>query len=1024
MASAHPFATGGGGTIFENKVACLFTVDLLCARLTQLGGVVASVATQTGPDGFEDLTVKLELVDGTDALVHTQCRHRQALTATDKKFKALLAHAWSAVSADRAAYASRRRRLLLVVEETSPAHRSLTALCQLARDSRTAEPFETTVTRHGGAVAARLKHCRTASGLPLRDLHSVLAALDVYPVAVETPSARDAVEVVNRLQALWDPADPTRALDLANALFSYICDLTPRAATIDLATLRVELGANLPTALGARTRRARLERLQVAGEARVTQTLRTLGVDDPLAAEVALQALNEPPLRLEGNVVVIIGAIGVGKTTELERQHRKAISAVLDDPTQPIPIFVHARDLVTTTLPALVASATSGLGDPSRAGVHLSIDALDEVGLTIDDVVQRVADASVLWPNTKVIVATRPQSASPGIRVVTVEALSAEAAERLMTTIHPGSTQWLPSRVELSEVLRRPLFAIVYALDWRVGDIAAIRPANLVASVGQRAVRDLDPRDHESFRLLIEVACAIVDSGGQMIELAAIDANPLQLERLARSRVVEVTGDRVMFQLAALTEWFAATAVLRDRAYLKFCVRTPLAAYRWRYALVQAIRQGSDIDADRIMTELLHCVPASAAWVYDEAVEPFGARRTTPLPGNSLEIGARIRHAATEWLAPWPTIRARYMRGGEMPVLGINVQYHPAGSTTPKIITAWSVEPPDGAFVVSLPEHIHPIGPADRAWTGERAGSPVAGPLWAWNWTRNLPQRTIDELLEGRDLIARVGVCWAEVAWDFAHRMLDRSPQVRSAPVETAALEARVAEISGLVPDADEVHVGHGRYGWRLSEGRAFVADLRRLGIPHVESPWPAADSRGSWTWNWWSTEQLLARLHLTTKAALDAYRDLVEQVVPQMAPELPTYQLLPAQVVGEIIESDSAKGMEGEPQFFWHIEPLEAGTENKSAWTVVDGPRPRFGDEGWQEMAALFRRRRGELPALRGLIIHNGAPQVYSSTPAGSLALSLFASDLAQFKWTMRSGRVDLNAGSSRPIGLQQAAI
>lgn len=998
---------------------CLLAVDLLCARLTHLGGLVASVATQTGPDGFEDLTVGLELVDGTNAVVHTQCRHRQPLTGTDKKFKTLLAHAWSAVSADRAAYASRQRRLLLVVDERSPGHRSLTDLCQLARDSQTAAVFDATVTRQGGSVAARLKHCRTASALPLADLHSVLAALDVYSVALDSPTARDAIELVNRLQALWDPADPARALDLANALFAYVCDVSPRAATIDMATLKANLKANLPIALGAGTHRAKLHRLQKAGEARVTESLRALGVDDPLAAVVALGALNESPLQLEGDVVVLVGTIGVGKTTELERQHRQAITSALDAPTQPIPIFLHARYLTTMTLPTLVASATSGLGDPSKVGVHMAIDALDEAGLTVDDVVHRVADAGVLWPNTKVILTTRPQSVSPGTRTVQVQPLTAEAAKRLMTTIQPGSTQWLPSRAELTEVLRRPLFAIAYALERRAGNVVATRPANLIASVGQRAVRDLDPGDHESFAYLIDLACAIIDSGGETVELAAISANPLQLERLARTRVIEIAGGRVTFQLAALTEWFAATAILEKPAYVEFCVRTPLAAHRWRYALVQAIRQGSDKDADRIMTELLQRVPATAAWVYGEAVEPFGNWRKTPLPGTTLEIGARIRYSATRWLEPWPTIRAAFVRDGEMPVLGIAIHYHPPGSTTPRITTAWRIEPPDGTFVTALPEHIHPLGPRDDAWTGSKSGSPVDGPLWSWNWSRrDRHLRIIDGLLEGRDLIAGVSVCWAELAWDFAYRMLGRSPDVQSAAVPTDALEARVAQITGFTPDAREVQVGGGRDGWRLSQGRAFVEDLRRLGIAQVESPWPAADSRGSWISNWWSTEQLLARLRLATRAALDAYKELVELVVPQMAPELPTYQLLPARLVGEVTEGDPTKGMEGAPHFSWHVEPLEAGTENESEWTLVDGPRSGFGDERWEEMAALFRRRRGDLPVLTGLVIHNGEPYVYSSTPAGSLALSLLASDLAQFKWTSHSGRVDSNAGSTRPLG------
>lgn len=68
--------------------------------------------------------------------------------------------------------------------------------------------------------------------------------------------------------------------------------------------------------------------------------------------------------------------------------------------------------------------------------------------------------------------------------------------------------------------------------------------------------------------------------------------------------------------------------------------------------------------------------------------------------------------------------------------------------------------------------------------------------------------------------------------------------------------------------------------------------------------------------------------------------------------------------------------------------------------------------------MAALYRRRRGELPVLTGLTTHDGEPHIYSPTPAGSLALTLFASDLATFKWTNRFHLVDSNAGSARPVG------
>ena len=1021
MARAHPFATAGGGTLFEYKVACLFGCDLLCARYTALGGSVTSVATQTGPAVFDDLQITLELPDGTDATVHTQCRHRQKLTGSDAKFKELFANALTAVAADPEAFASRKHRLLLVVDETSPGHASMTQLCRLARGSATTVAFEGAVAAQAGRVSQRLTHCRTASGLNMADLHLVLSAMDVLPLALDEPEARDSVELINRLSGLWSPADPAAALDLGHALFTHLCQVGPRAGVFDLRSLQDELRAWLPKTIGASSRRARLGRLKAAGEARVTRSLELLGLDEASAAQIAASALGEPPMAVTEDLAVVVGSMGIGKTTELERQHRRAIDAALADTNSPIPVFVHARDFATSSVKTVITAATEGLGDPSRVGVHLIIDGLDEAGVTVDDILQRTAPVSAIWPNSKVILATRPEAPTPRVLATPIEPLSAERAETLIEAIHDRSTSWLPSRGELTDLLRRPLYAILYALARREGNLLATHPANLVASVSQRAVADLDLKDSEGFQLLTRLACEIMDSPGDSVELSALGLNPLQIARLSRSRILEVGDGRGRFQLAALAEWFAASEILSTSGRLDASLATPLAAHRWRYALTQAILQGSDEDADRIMTAMLRTRPGVAAWVFAEAQAPSGVRRDAPLPATATEAGVRIRHAARHWLDPWPTLQASYTFDGEMPVLGIAVDNHPGGST---LTTAWRTQRADGDLVVPLPDGIDPFGEPDPAWTGEKFGSPSHGRLWPWDWTRDRYQRHIDNRLENRQLLAGISVCWSELAWDYAYRMLGRSPEVRSAPVPIEGLEAAIARVIEVEPAAREVFIGSGRYGWRLSEGKAFVDDLRRLGIDQVESPWPAADTRADWTDHCWTTNQLLARLHLTTKAALDAYAELVDQITPAMAPELPTFQLLPARVVGELTPGNASLGMEGSPRFRSYLEPLPTGSDNEAVWTViepqgqVDEPWDQMADEWWEQMAASIRQQRGEFAILNNLVIHYGNTQVFSSTPAGSLALAFFAADLAALKWTTQSGRVDSNAGSVRPTG------
>lgn len=162
---------------------------------------------------------------------------------------------------------------------------------------------------------------------------------------LDHPNSRDSVEVLDRLRTLWSPVDVARALDLGNALLAHVCDLTKRAGVIDIGSLQAALRAKLPDSLGADTRRAKLHRLHDAGQARVVRSIEALGVSKPQAEQAALQALERPPAALDGDVVVIDGPMGVGKTTELERQHRQAINSALADPTRPIPIFVQARDV-------------------------------------------------------------------------------------------------------------------------------------------------------------------------------------------------------------------------------------------------------------------------------------------------------------------------------------------------------------------------------------------------------------------------------------------------------------------------------------------------------------------------------------------------------------------------------------------------------------------------------------------------------------------------------------------------------
>ena len=544
---AHPFAGAGGGSLFEYKVATLLAADLVQSRHTEHGGVVAAIEMQTGPAGFEDLTISVELLGWGNRTLHVQCRHRQPFTAPNVKFAKLIAQAAAAVRGDGLSFATGEKRLAVIVDSGSPGHASMTMLSELARDPGDFDRFVSVVEAHGGSLEARWKHCLGAAGdLEPELLHCVLAALEVRAVDLRTETSRDSIELVNRLADAWTPRDLGRAMNLGNALFTLLADIGPAAGMIDLSYLQSRLSAYLPGTIGATTRRARLGRRRDGGHQRTAMAMKAIGLNDEEADMLATRALATPPsIPVSEALTVVSGAMGVGKTTELERIHRVAIDRALADQNAPIPIFLRASEVANSSLLTVASGHADGLGDPSRVGVHLIIDGLDEAGRQIADLTPGLATLQAEWPNSTVIVGTRPQSPFPGLKTVAVKALTPEAAESLMAAIHPdvASLRWF--REELTEVLCRPLFAIRFALDRRQDNLAGISQGQLIGSVGRQALDDIGDTTDDAFDLLVRLACFVVDSGGRPVDVRSLRATPAQVAQLMRSRIVrQSTGVR------------------------------------------------------------------------------------------------------------------------------------------------------------------------------------------------------------------------------------------------------------------------------------------------------------------------------------------------------------------------------------------------------------------------------------------------------------------------------------------------
>ena len=1008
----HPFASAGGGTLFEYKVATLLTRDLILSRQTRFSGLIEAIALQSGPSGFDDLTVSLDLRHGGARVVHMQCRYRQSFAGSNSAFAELIADASAALicdGQDTSASATEDTRLAIIVDSGSPAHKSMTRLCQLARTSDGFEHFLGVVARHQGEVQQRWNHCREAAG-DLGDelLHRVLAKLEVRSFSLDSDTSADSLELINQLAEAWDRPNHGGALNLANAVFRLVCDLGPSAGVVDVGVLQAELGLLLPFVPGADTRRERLRRKREGSRLRIWDSLSALGLDEDEAELLTTQVLAAPP-RVEpaGPTTVVSGPMGVGKSTELERLHCAAIDAARENRNAPIPIFVTAAEIGQLPLLDSLSRRVEGLGDPSRVGVHVVIDGLDEAGVQVGALTTRIATMRSEWPKSIVLLGTRPQATSRGAKSVTVEPMTPEIAQGLMKTIDPDIVNLDGFQDELAEVLRHPLFAIRCALDHREGRGTRLDRGQLVASVGEQAIRDLGDATDEAFDLLVRLASQIVDAGGRPVDANGLGISLIQVGRLLRSRIVHAVDGQVSFHLAVLTEWFAAEALLRDPAALAHGVSSPSSAYRWRYVLVQALLQGSDDDVDKIMTALLAQAPATAAWVHHEARQLDRGRSSAPLAVDTQQAGMRIRRATEAWFGPWPSVVKPWRDGEELPTLGI-------AADDERLATAWHAESQgDAAHVVTLPANSDWFDDPNSPWVGIKIGRRRSGVGWHWAWTGEDVQRAIESCFEDRRLLADIELCWPELAWDFAYRMIRRISGTRSGTVMRTDLEATIAWHRSMVPEG-EVFISSGfGPGWRLSDGMEFVDELATRGIAEIRSPWLLAET-GDTDDEPRTIEQRLAYLELTTKAALDVYGAVVREHLPSMAPELTTFQLLPARIVGAATPFNPANVRLSPWRHRWHIEPLPPDSQNEAQWSLVDAEHFAASHD-WESQMLIVRDLRGELAERVPYSIHFRDPAT-SRTPAGLLALRLLWKDLAEYEWVSRHDPLLGDIGSSKP--------
>jgi hypothetical protein len=745
------------------------------------------------------------------------------------------------------------------------------------------------------------------------------------------------------------------------------------------------VGANL-----AGTRET-LERLLEESHQRILRRLDSLGVNENQYSGLltSIDAIPLPLYAAEG-LFALSAEGGSGKSTIAERMHREAIERAASDNSAPLPVFVEARRLdisLDGTINRLWASAPHL---PER-GVDLIVDGLESIGLHQGRELLLDIRSMVRNPLSVVIravVTVRPLDF--GLKdeeFLQFQLLSEKQATDIVTRLSGQKYISALYPPMISDAIRRPFFAIAVGL-------AASEPEKFFRATTSRVIESVVRRAVASIawepaaEVLARAAAASVDVRHGPVRLAEVAASQEERSALTSSRLVSVLeGDRVVFEVSLIAEWFAAEHFRRNPDLMTALVHDATRLDLWRYPLLLAIESQDSDWLQAPLTELAIQAPAMAGWLFSQP-DPFDVGQLDAMrPEDGLTRDAS--HVAGQFRVAFGSLAQGLRPASDSLPLFTGGNLVPLWLAThgPRCSYAWHRASPDlPAILEAAPRLDGGLGDEWLTFVDMRTSG---HPVWQW---REAQQR----IRGGLENLIKVGTIFESLAtestiyakereWLLALSAVGRRGGLNAAPVGRDELDEVLARRDKLLTDVGLV----GALDDRLtSETRHLVFALHQSGVTELCSPWEAPDRlhdpRG-FVWGAWSDEGLLERVRKITEAGLRLYASVIDEQLPQFAPHLYLRRDWPVRMIGYMTPASYERGFAGQPQLLWYFD-LEA-TDLGVSWELVDDVDGIARD--------LYENRRVNRWS-GGLL-----PGLFSPNPATGFAADLLWRDLKEWGWS-----------------------
>ena len=739
---------------------------------------------------------------------------------------------------------------------------------------------------------------------PVEEVSATLAVRLNNHVTAKSKEWRSADDRLSRALRLVELTYPAIAAELGDADRTELVEAWDQQRSAQVRERLLQLagpGASLSSADLAAA-------LQQRSAARRAVRLRAFDLDEATLRPY-LDRIPSPDVP-EGQVVVLVGDYGAGKSEMAETWHRAAITALGEADAGPLPVWLYARDLVGQTIEHAVDRQIGAIWRRGR-GAWIVIDGLDETdrAAAAQAILEGARILSRSQVGVRILLTTRPGILNPADdEMEEAPLLSEEEALELVELAggEPHATwQWT---AEMRATTRRPLFAL--AAGSMLGDEQAPRgEADLIRTLVEDSLKKAAERSAvtsaETRSALTKLAISLTSSGKDLLSFSE--------RQVARSSRLVADGpkDRILFSLPIFQHWFAAQAILEGTISPADVVADAASFNRWRWAAAVSALSAPTTDAlDNLLGTWVEGNPGASAWIIKEA---FTTHRTWRSEGDGPLDPATSRARLLRSLRTWADALGPLAHGVlpthvvNRPVgLGVAVSGHQLG-------VGFAKARPASDYVAELPSRTHPSAQTDTTgWRLWFSGPVPEGDAWPWILIRDkIAGQTLKKLSNDHQLGAPDGIWRQEQRFDVARRVVNRGSLFTA---DLASDDVRAASVKFL-DRVDWNPRSKFSFGGNTVDGAVLidlVGWIDSTGATEIKSYLPQSDVAhppSGWVWDLYSPERLMAFEVEVYGRACEAYDEALVHTFGRLGWSMPRSALQPVGVILELVYQEDISG-------------------------------------------------------------------------------------------------------------------